>query len=44
LIRAIFLLAPGLLGAPAAYLGLLALATLGSALVFLRVPKGRAGI
>lgn len=43
-IRAIFLLAPGLLGAPAAYLGLLALATLGSALIFLRVPKGRAGI
>jgi spermidine/putrescine transport system permease protein len=43
-IRAFFLLAPGTLGAPAAYLGLLALATLGSVLILLRVPKGRAGI
>ena len=35
---------PALVGAPAATLGLLALATLGSVLIFLRVPKGRAGI
>jgi spermidine/putrescine transport system permease protein len=43
-IRALFLLGPAILGAPATVLGLLALATLGSVLIFLRVPKGRAGI
>jgi spermidine/putrescine transport system permease protein len=43
-IRMIFTHGPAILGAPATMLGLLALATAGSALVFLRVPKGRAGI
>ena len=43
-IRAIFVFGPGIVGAPAMVLGLLGLATLGSALIFLRVPKGRAGI
>ena len=43
-IRAIFTLGPGILGAPSTVLGLLAIATLGSVLIFLKVPKGRAGI
>jgi spermidine/putrescine transport system permease protein len=43
-IRTIFVAGPGLIGAPASVLGLLALATLGSVLIFLRVPRGRAGI
>jgi len=43
-IRMLFVLGPAILGAPATVLGLLGLATLGSVLIFLRVPKGRAGI
>jgi spermidine/putrescine transport system permease protein len=43
-IRALFVLGPAILGAPATVLGLLALATLGSVAIFVTVPKGRAGI
>ncbi len=43
-IRAVFVFAPAILGGPAAYLGLLALATAGSAAIFTMVPRGRAGI
>jgi spermidine/putrescine transport system permease protein len=43
-LRLFFLNGPAILGAPATVLSLLALATLGSVLIFWRVPKGRAGI
>jgi spermidine/putrescine transport system permease protein len=43
-IRAFFGLAPGIIGPAATALGLLAVVTAGSALILLRVPKGRAGI
>lgn len=43
-LRALFVLGPALLGAGAGVIVLLALATAGSILIFLRLPKGRWGI
>jgi spermidine/putrescine transport system permease protein len=43
-LRALFVLGPALMGAGVAVIVLLALATAGSILIFLRLPKGRWGI
>ena len=43
-IRTIFATAPGLIGAAPVVIALLLVATLGSALILWRVPKGRWGI